>query len=63
VAKKCSNKYYSRRKKMVCNTNMVPRVTLQNGKTCFYPIRYYCARSIIEELEKISSSEKLRLQL
>ena len=30
---------------------MLTRVTLQNGKTCFYPIKYYCANSIIEELE------------
>ena len=37
---------------MVCSASMVTRVTLQNGKTCFYPIRYYCARRIIEELEK-----------
>ncbi|KAK2549018.1 hypothetical protein P5673_030647 [Acropora cervicornis] len=40
VAKKCTNTYYSRRKKMVCNTSMASR------------IRYYCTRSIIEELEK-----------
>ena len=52
VAKKCTNTYYSRRKKMVCNASMATRVTLQSGKTCFYPIRYYCTRSIIEELEK-----------
>ena len=52
VPKRCSNTYYCRRKKMVCNNSMVTRVTLQNGKTCFYPIKYYCARSIIEELEK-----------
>ena len=52
VAKRCANTYYSRRRKMVCNASMVTRVTLQNGKTCFYPIRYYCARSIIEELER-----------
>ena len=52
VPKRCTNTYYCRRKKMVCNASMVTRVTLQNGKTCFYPIKYYCARSIIEELEK-----------
>ena len=37
---------------MVCNASMVTRVTLQNGKSCFYPISYYCTGSIIEELEK-----------
>lgn len=52
VAKKCTNTYYSRRKKMVCSASMATKVTLQSGKTCFYPIKYYCARSIIEELEK-----------
>ena len=52
VAKKCTNTYYSRRKKMVCGASMATKVTLQSGKTCFYPIKYYCARSIIEELEK-----------
>ena len=52
VAKKCTNTYYLRRKKMVCNASRVTRVTLQNGKTCFYPISYYFTRSIIEELEK-----------
>ena len=31
---------------------MLTRVTLQNGKTCFYPIKYYRTNSIIEELEK-----------
>lgn len=52
VAKKCSNTYYARGRKQVCNATLVTRVTLQNGKTCFYPIKYYCANSIIEELEK-----------
>ena len=52
VAKKCSNTYYSRGRKKTCNATMLTRVTLQNGKTCFYPIKYYCANSIIEELEK-----------
>ena len=52
VAKKCTNTYYSRRKKMVCSASMATKVTLQSGKTCFYSIKYYCVRSIIEELEK-----------
>ena len=39
-------------RKKTCNATMLTRVTLQNGKTCFYPIKYYCANSIIEELEK-----------
>ena len=42
---------------MVCNASLVTKVTLQNGKTCFYPISYYCARSIIEELEKFLLQE------
>ena len=52
VAKMCSNTYYFRGRKKTCNATMLTRVTLQNGKTCFYPIKYYCANSIIEELEK-----------
>ena len=52
VAKKCTNTYYSRRKKMVCSSSMATKVTLQSGKTCFYPIKSYCTRSIIEESEK-----------
>ena len=52
VAKTCSNTYFSRGKKMTCNATIVTRVTLQNGKSCFYPIKYYCTNSIIEELEK-----------
>jgi len=52
VAKKCSNTYYSRGRKKTCNATMLTRVTLQNGKTCFYPIKFFCANSIIEELEK-----------
>ena len=52
VARKCCNTYYSRRRKHVCNASLVTKVTLENGKTCFYPIKYYCSNSIIEELEK-----------
>ena len=52
VAKTCSNTYFSRGRKMTCNATIVTRVTLQNGKSCFYPIKYYCTNSIIEELEK-----------
>ena len=37
---------------MVCSASMATKVTLQSGKTWFYPIKYYCAGSIIEELEK-----------
>ena len=29
------------------------KVTLKNGKPCFYPIKYYCSNSIIDELEKL----------
>ena len=57
VAKKCTNTYYSRRKKMVCNASLVTKVTLQKGKTCICPISYYFARSIIEELEKFLLGE------
>lgn len=53
VAKKCTNTYYSRGRKMVCNATMITRVVLQNGKTSFYPIKYYCSNSIIDELEKL----------
>lgn len=52
VAKKCSNTYYLRGKSMTCNATMVTKVILQNGKACFYPIKYYCINSIIDELEK-----------
>ena len=37
---------------MTCNAIIVTRVTLQNGKLCFYPIKYYCTNSIIAELQK-----------
>lgn len=52
VAKKCSNTYYLRGKRMTCNATIVTKVILQNGKSCFYPIKYYCSNSIIDELEK-----------
>lgn len=52
VAKTCSNTYFSRGRKMTCNATVVTRVTLQNGKSCFYPIKYYCTNSIIKEFEK-----------
>ena len=53
VAKKCSNTHYSRGRKLTCDATLVTKVTLQNGKTCFYPIKYYCSNSIIDQLEKL----------
>ena len=63
VAKTCSNTYFSRGRKMTCNATIVTTVTLQNGKSRFYPIKYYCTNSIIEELEKICPTAELRLEL
>lgn len=58
VAKTCSNTYFSRGRKVNCNATIVTRVTLQNGKSCFYPIKYYCTNSIIEELEKFVQRDR-----
>jgi hypothetical protein len=53
VAKTCSNFHYSRKKKQICNSPLVTKVQLKNGKSLFYPIKYYCCNSITSELEKL----------
>ena len=51
--KKGSNTHFYRERKLTYNATLVTKVTLKNGKPCFYPIKYYCSNSIIDELEKL----------
>ena len=53
VAKTCSHFSYSRGKRKVCSSPLVTKVQLKNGKSIFYPIKYYCSNSIATELEKL----------
>ena len=56
-AKTCTNTYYSRGKRKTCGAKLTSKVTLNNGKTCFYPIKYFCSNSIIRELERLVQKE------
>ena len=40
-------------KQTTCNSPLVTKVILKNGKEVFYPIKYYCANSITDQLEKL----------
>ena len=53
IGKSCSGVRYSRGKKVECAAELVYEVQLANGKSCFYPIHYYCSNSIINALEKL----------
>ena len=51
--KTCSGVRYSRGKKIKCGEDLVYNIQLKNGKSCFYPIHYYCSNSIINSLERL----------
>lgn len=53
VGKKCSGVRHSKGKKVECGADLVYKVQLANGESCFYPIHYYCFNSIISALEKL----------
>jgi hypothetical protein len=53
VAKTCSGYQYCRGKKKICGAALLTKVTLKDGKSNFYPIKYYCYNSIINSLEKL----------
>jgi len=53
VPQKCTNTFYLRGKKNICNSALLTKVTHTNGKVWYYPIKYYCCNSIIDDLEKL----------
>lgn len=53
VAKRCSNKLYSRGKAHLCNSQLVKKVMLKDNVTKFYPLHYYCFNSVINALERL----------
>ncbi|CAB4011818.1 Hypothetical predicted protein [Paramuricea clavata] len=53
VGRKCSGVRYSRGKRVECGAELVYKVQLSNGESCFYPTHYYCFNSIINSLEKL----------
>ena len=53
VAKTCCNTFMSRGHRKRCNATLVRKVILKDKKEQFYPIKYYCYNSIINELERL----------
>lgn len=57
VGKTCSGFNYSRGKKVTCNAAIVYKTQLKNGKSYFYPIKYYCYNSIVNSMERLLKKE------
>ena len=53
VPKQCSNILFPLGKAKLCRTKLVNKVILKNGITRFYPLKVYCSKSIISQLESI----------
>ena len=51
--KKCTNILFPLGKAKRCGNKLVNKVILKNGVTEFYPLRVYCWKSIISQLENI----------
>lgn len=58
IPKKCSNILFPLGKAKHCNTKLVNKVILKNGITRFYPLKVYCWKSIISQLESILQRER-----
>ena len=54
LPKQCSNILFPLGKAKLCGTKLVNKVILKNGITRFYPLKVYCWKSIIDQLESIS---------
>ena len=57
IPKQCSNILFPLGKARHCNTKLVNKVILKNGITKFYPLKVYCWKSIISQLERILQRE------
>jgi len=55
--KRCSNILFPLGKAKHCNAKLVNEVILRNGITKFYPLKVYCWKSIISQLESILQRE------
>lgn len=53
VPKQCSNILFPLGKAKLCRTKLVNKVILKNGITRFYPLKVYCWKRIISQLESI----------
>ena len=53
LPKGCSNILFPLGKTKLCGTKLVNKVILKNGITKFYPLKVYCWKSIISQLESI----------
>ena len=53
LPKQCSNILFPLGKAKLCGTKLVNKVILKNGITRFYPLKVYCWKSIIDQLESI----------
>ena len=53
LSKKCSNILFPQGKAKHCGSKLVNKVILKNGATKFYPLKVYCWKSIISQLESI----------
>ena len=57
IAKVCSGVRQHRRKTIPCGASLVYKVQFSNGKSIFYPIKYYCFNSIVNSLERLLKRE------
>lgn len=57
IPMRCSNILFPLGKAKHCNTKLVNKVILKNGITRFYPLKVYCWKSIISQLESILQRE------
>jgi len=53
LPKKCTNILFPLGKAKHCGNKLVNKLILKNGVTKFYPLRVYCRKSIISQLENI----------
>ena len=53
LPKRCSNILFPRGRANHCGNKLVDKVILKNGATKFYPVKVYCWKSIISQLENI----------
>ena len=53
LPKKCTNILFPHGKAKHCGNKLVNKVILKNGVTKFYPLKVYCWKSIVSQLENI----------
>ena len=58
LSKKCSNILFPQGKAKHCGSKLVNKVILKNGATKFYPLKVYCWKSIISQLESILQEQE-----